>query len=326
VTLQRRKDLKVGRVYRSSSERPGRDEPASGDAARLVVVGAASRDLAEDDPRGWRLGGSATYCSLAAALLGLRVGCLLGVDSLAGEADELALLESAGVDLRRVRLDRGPVFENLEADGQRRQRWRSRSDALPAALPAEWRDASGWLLVPVAGEVGRGWEVEAATAAARGVRIGVGWQGLLRSFDDDGWVRRVAPGDVPEREAAIVAAAGLVCASVDDVPSGMPLAELQPFAPGATIVLTAGENGGAAIRRNDLVRYRAIPAAGKVDPTGAGDVFLAALMMGWIQTGEQATDATLRFAAAAASCSVEGLGLAGVPTSAQVSARLLLAP
>ena len=50
-----------------------------------MVVGAASRDLTTDDPRGWRLGGSAAYCSLAAASLGLRVGCLLGVDAEAAD-------------------------------------------------------------------------------------------------------------------------------------------------------------------------------------------------------------------------------------------------
>jgi sugar/nucleoside kinase (ribokinase family) len=287
-----------------------------------VVIGAASRDLTADDTRGWRLGGAAAYCSLTAALLGLRVGCLLGVDALASDAGELALLESAGVDLRRVRLDHGPIFENIEADGHRRQRWRSKSDVLPAALPGEWRGTSGLLLVPVAGEVGEDWLAEAEAAAISGARIGVGWQGLLRSFDDDGWVTRVAPRQAPYREAAVVAAAGLVCASVDDVPQGMPLADLQAFAPNATIVLTAGENGGAAVRGNDLIRYRAVAADAVVDPTGAGDVFLAGLMTAWIQSGELATEATLRFAAAAASCSVEGAGLAGVPTRSRVGARL----
>jgi sugar/nucleoside kinase (ribokinase family) len=305
-------------------------EAIPGDAIQLVVVGAASRDLTDDDPRGWRLGGAATYCSLTAALLGLRVGCLLGVDSPASDAHELALLEAAGVDLRRVRLDHGPVFENLETGGHRRQRWHSKSDALPADLPGEWRGASGWLLVPVGGEVREDWAAAAAAVAetaaggasgASGARIGVGWQGLLRSFGDDGWVARVPPGEASPQRAVVVAAAGLVGASVDDVPPGMPLAELQPFAPAATIVLTAGENGGVAVRGNDLIRYRAVPAA-VVDPTGAGDVFLAAVMTSWVQTGELATEASLRFAAAAASCSVEGVGLAGVPTRSQVGARL----
>jgi sugar/nucleoside kinase (ribokinase family) len=59
-----------------------------------------------------------------------------------------------------------------------------------------------------------------------------------------------------------------------------------------------------------------------VDATGAGDVFLAALMAAWLLTGDVATPATLGFAAAAGSCAVEGEGLAGVPTRSQVVARL----
>jgi sugar/nucleoside kinase (ribokinase family) len=244
---------------------------------------------------------------------------MVGVDELAGDAAELGLLEAAGVDVRRVRLEHGPVFENLEANGHRRQRWRSQSDSIVAALPDEWRGARGWLFVPVAGEVGEEWLGVAAGIDAA-ARIGVGWQGLLRRFDADGWVRRTAP-----RAGGLVAAAGLVCASIDDVPPGLPLADLQPLAPNATIVLTAGENGGAAVRGNDLIRYRAVPAGRVVDPTGAGDVFLAALMTSWVQTGELATEASLLFAAAAASCSVEGVGLAGVPTRSQVAERLAAA-
>ena len=46
----------------------------------VVVVGAATRDLTSDDPRGWRLGGAAPYASLTLARLGLRVAALIGAD------------------------------------------------------------------------------------------------------------------------------------------------------------------------------------------------------------------------------------------------------
>ena len=75
------------------------------------------------------------------------MGCVIGVDGPAAGATELDLLEAAGVLVRRVPLEHGPVFENIERDGRRRQRWLSRSDAVPAAaLPAEWRRTPGWLL------------------------------------------------------------------------------------------------------------------------------------------------------------------------------------
>jgi sugar/nucleoside kinase (ribokinase family) len=280
----------------------------------LVVVGAASRDLTPDDPRGWRLGGAANYCSLTAARLGLRVGCLVGVDRLASTADELGLLEAAGVDLRRVELEHGPVFENLEVGGHRRQRWLSKSDRVPvAALPDEWRAARAWLVVPVAGELGEEW----AGAPGPGVFVGIGWQGLLREFDASGWVERIAPSPSP-----LLNAASLVLASLDDLEGSAALEDLRAIAPGAAIVLTAGGGGGVALVGGQMRRYSSIPADGVVDATGTGDVFLAALAAAWLLTGQLATAAALRFAAAAASCSVEGAGVAGVPERAQIAARL----
>ena len=280
----------------------------------MVVVGAASRDLASDDPRGWRLGGAATYCSLAAARLGLRVGCLLGVDDEASVAVELELLRAAGVELRLVRLDHGPVFESLNVDGHRRQRWLSKSHEIPVlALPSAWLGAPGWLLVPVAGEVGEGW----ARVPASGARIAVGAQGMMREFADDGSVRRVEPGP-----SALLGAAGLVCASLDDMSPGTELRRFSQLAPGAAVVLTGGDGGGVVLRGGELMRYRAIATNRMLDSTGAGDVLLAALMTAWLVTGELATSRAVRFAAAAASCAVEGVGLSGVPTRAQVAERL----
>jgi sugar/nucleoside kinase (ribokinase family) len=289
-----------------------------------VVVGAASRDLTPDDPRGWRLGGSATYVSLTAARLGLRVGCLLGVDRSAADAVELDELQDAGVRLRRVVLRRGPVFENVETDGHRRQRWTSESDAIPcSALPEEWSHAPGWLLGPVAGEIGEDW----ASVPSEGTAICLGWQGLLRAFAEDGWVVRVAP-----KASNLLRRARLVCASLDDLPREASIDELRALSPLATLVLTDGERGGLAISpgpdrpaevgsQGRRYRYRAIPAE-PIDPTGAGDVFMAALTAAWLRTGEPATPRTLRLAAAAGSCAVEGPGLAGVPTRVQVLARL----
>ena len=279
-----------------------------------MVVGAASRDVTADDSRGWRLGGAATYCSLTAARLGLRVGCLVGVDRPASTAGELGLLEAAGVDVRRVELDSGPVFENLEVDGHRRQRWLSTSDRVPAsALPEAWRCARAWLMVPVAGEVDGDW----ADTPLADARRGVCWQGLLRVFDDDGWVRRVEPKPSP-----LLDSADMVVASVDDVDAFTAIVRLRSLAPRAAMVLTAGEGGGIASVGGSLWRYSAIAAERVVDPTGAGDVFAAALMVAWLLTGQLATARTLRFAAAVASCSVEGPGLAGVPWRDQVAARL----
>ena len=127
---------------------------------------------------------------------------------------------------------------------------------------------------------------------------------MLREFADDGSVRRVDRW--PSRRSG---PRGLVCASLDDLPSGTwTWRRLRRLAPGAAIVLTAGDGGGVALRGGELIRYRAIATNHVLDSTGAGDVFLAALMAAWLVTGELATSRALRFAAAAGSCAVERSG------------------
>ena len=68
----------------------------------VVVVGAAARDIAEDDPRGWRLGGGVTYSALTTARLGLRTAALIGVDDEAATATELDLLAIRGAEIQLV--------------------------------------------------------------------------------------------------------------------------------------------------------------------------------------------------------------------------------
>ncbi|MDQ3938107.1 MAG: hypothetical protein M3253_05440, partial [Chloroflexota bacterium] len=70
----------------------------SPDNPSLLVIGAATRDVDADDPRGWRLGGGVTYGALTVARLGLAVRALIGVDDEASLAAELELLARSGVE------------------------------------------------------------------------------------------------------------------------------------------------------------------------------------------------------------------------------------
>ena len=141
---------------------------------------------------------------------------------------------------------------------------------------------------------------------------------MLRDFGADGWMTRRRPAASP-----LARRSGLVCASVDDLPPDFELAALRRLAAAATIVMTAGAHGGLAIDGPRLIRYTALGSDVVEDPTGAGDVFLAALMVAWMTTGELATPRYLRFAAAGGSLAVEGVGLGGVPSKAAVASRLV---
>ncbi len=300
--------------------RRGDPDPA---ASGPVVVGAASRDLAAADPRGWRLGGAVTYAGLALARLGLRPRVLLGGDPSATTAAELDLLREAGADLRVVALARSPVFDNREARGIREQWCVEQGDPLPAAaLPDAWRSASDWVFGPVAGELPDEWGSVPDPAA----RVALGWQGLLRHVPRGGPVARRPPAPSP-----ILARADLVVASRLDLDPGAKIDELGPLLRrGATLVVTDGDAGGEVWRvvgdRAKLARrYRAIPAAVVIDATGAGDAFLAGMVaarMGHPLGGSGRRGTDLRLAATLGSLAVEAPGVLGLPGLAAVAARL----
>jgi sugar/nucleoside kinase (ribokinase family) len=305
-------------IVNAASKASARDSVAG---PTVLVVGAASRDVTDADPRGWRLGGAVAYCSLTLARLGLRVRALVGADGPASTADELDLLRDAGAEVAVAPLARGPVFEIIEGPGGRRQRCLSVADTISLeALPGDWEANDAIVLGPVAGELPPEW------AGVTAPLVALGWQGLLR--------RLVAGADVERvraRADPLLGVADLVGVSVDDVDPQVRLRDLVDLVrPGATLVVTRGNRGGTALvsRRpaHSILRaYPAIPSNGVVDPTGAGDVFLAtfvATAVDGARLGVEDITARLTFAAAAGSIAVEDRGLLGVPTLEAVRRRV----
>ena len=303
-----------------------------------MIAGSGCRDIAPADPRGWRLGGGVTYAALTCARLGIRTAAVIGLDQQAYESHELELLAAAGVTLLRVRLPLGPVFRNIDAPGGRIQTCIEPGLPLPhVAVPLAWRVAPAWILAPVAGELDDAW----AEPIPADAFVALGWQGLLRTLRAGTRVERRAPA--PGR---LVRRADVIGVSEHDVAPGTSPADLAPLLhPGAWLVFTHGIAGGriADVTVDGLgsvTHYRAVEAVAEVDATGAGDTFLAALVASVVSAsrdreqdgaGTRATPGAagatgfvpdVRFAAAAASFTVEGPGLAAVPDRAAVLGRL----
>jgi hypothetical protein len=294
-------------------------EPLVTTPPSVLVVGAASRDVTADDPRGWRLGGAVTYGALALGRLGFRVRALVGADAEAGSARELDLLRAAGVVIALARLESGPVFDNV------RHLFLAPADRIPlTALPPHWTAGlDAVLIAQVANELDEEW------AALPSPILGLGWQGLLRDLVPGRLIGRRSP--VP---SALVQAASLVGVSREDfAPETAPTDLLELLGPGTTLAVTDGERGGTILRNAEggeaaLARpYPAIPSDGTVDATGAGDVFLAAMLGTMVQPGllDGLGDPTT-LAAAAASLTIEAPGLLGVPDLAEVRRRAARAP
>ena len=292
----------------------------------VVHVGSAARDLTEDDPRGWRLGGGVSYGAFTTARLGLRTAAIVGVDGPAASASELDLLRAAWVELLLVDLDEGPIFRNQETPAGRVQAWPARGRPLPVpVVPVAWREARAWSLVPVASEIGDGW----ASVVPHAAFTSLAWQGLLREQGPGQLTQRRAPGP-----SALLDLADLVGVSRHDLAAGTRLSAVtRLLRPTARLALTDGHDGGRLLTvmpggRNRFTSWAAVAPDRVVDPTGAGDVFLAALLSAIVrpdlttQAVPRRPVADLAFAATVASFVVEAPGLAGVPDGDAVRARL----
>jgi hypothetical protein len=290
----------------------------------VLHVGSACRDIDAGDPRGWRLGGGVTYAALTTARLGLRTAAIVGIDDEARGASELDALRAAGVDILFVPLAEGPVFHNLETPLGRVQTCIQPGVPLPVVgIPEAWRAAPGWSVVPVAGEVTDDWAVVIPADA----HLSVAWQGFLRELIAGERVRRRPP-----RPSALLRRADLVGVSHHDVPPQTPLTVLYDLLhPGADLLVTRGDEGGLLVRLGhdgptEVFRYLPTATNREMDPTGAGDTFLAALQASVLRpaiAGRRRSryGLDLRFAAAAGSLVVERPGLEGVPDRAAVLVR-----
>ena len=304
-------------------------------AIEVVHVGSACRDVAPEDPRGWRIGGGVMYAALTTARLGLRTAAVVGVDDDAANAVELEQLLDAGVELLRVPLTEGPIYHNVETATGRVQTCVQPGVPLPIpTLPPDWMAAPGWSVVPVAGEVHDEW----ADVVPPDAHVAVAWQGLLRVLRAGERVRQLPP-----RPSSVLARADLIGVSRHDVAPDVPLRTLWSLlSPWADLLITQGADGGLLVRLGpgggpaELLRYRSPASEREIDPTGAGDTFLAALHVSGLRgaadagAGQDATDRRaavrraldLRFAAAAGSLVVEDWGLSGVADLAATEARL----
>jgi 1D-myo-inositol 3-kinase len=293
----------------------------------LVIVGPATRDLRPGG--GWRLGGTALYGAAAASRLGLRVGVVT-----CGPADVVeALRKAVPSALVAARLSpHATTFENVyEASGARRQYLRARGDPLGADdVPGAWRRSGHVLIAPLARDV----DPAVITAFPKGTRIAATPQGWLRQWDETG---RVSPATWTEATAVLPRIEALILSDEDLFGAEGARGTLAPGdaestgwlerdrqllawrASGALVAVTRGERGAMLFTRTSQESFPAFPVL-SVDPTGAGDVFVAALLRAWWWDSD--IRSAMRFANATASCVVERAGIDGLPTYTEVMARL----
>jgi sugar/nucleoside kinase (ribokinase family) len=272
---------------------------------RLLALGHVSRDRR---PGGDVLGGSVTYGTLTARRLGW----------------EAAILTSAGPDFDPERELAGvPVFvrrssattrfvNEYDEDGTRHQLVTARADDVGLEpLPESWRDPDALLLGPLVGELGDPF----ATALEAGC-VGAIAQGYVRAVDEEG---RVSAREWPRPERDLLGVHVLFL-SEQDLPDAD--ARARDFlAQVPMVALTRGWRGLTLVTRQGCHDVPTLPRP-EVDPTGAGDVFAAAFLVRYQETGDPLEAAA--FGACAASCAVEGVGTSTLGDRAEVRRRMEL--
>jgi hypothetical protein len=266
-----------------------------------LVVGHVTADQAPDGPS---LGGTATYASLVATVLGNRVGLLTAASFEPGLVDVLG-----DVRVARIPAEDTTRFTNTYENLIRRQKVEAIAPSLSVKqLLPEWRDTPIVHLAPVAREV----ENDFLNAFPRAF-IGVTPQGWMRAWDNAGVIR---PSDW-KNASAVLARANAVVLSIDDVDDPD---RIQSWAAkGKVLVVTHGE-AGALVYHKGTVKHSPAFASGKVvDPTGSGDFFAAAFFIRLAASGDPFASA--EFANCVASFAVERKGHEAVPTAELIEER-----
>ncbi len=270
---------------------------------RLLAVGHVTWDRLKGQQV---LGGSVSYAALAARRLGWDV----------------AVLTSAGPDFEPVRDLPGvqvcvsPAgattrFQNeYDDDGTRHQVVTSRAGEIDAAgLPAEWRRPDVLMICPVAGEVhgalATSFEAEVVGATA---------QGWLRTIESDGFV---SPREWRDPALDLAGVHALVYSEQDIDRADDRARAFLEYVP--LVLVTRGFRGLSLFERGRVRQVPSLPRE-EVDPTGAGDVFTAAFLVRYQETGDPEEAAA--FGACAASCVVEGLGASRLGDREEVRRRL----
>ncbi|MFI5326905.1 MAG: PfkB family carbohydrate kinase [Candidatus Rokuibacteriota bacterium] len=269
----------------------------------FVAVGHVTLD---QTARGTRPGGAAYYTAMTAHRLGLHVGLLT---SFGPDFPRDAL--PAGIEVVNVSAERTTTFRIGQTGGRTRELavLARAADLEAEALPEEWQDASLGALAPVTGEVDPSFA--AAFPETSLVALPQGW---MRQRGKGGIL---APQPWEDADLVLPRVQALVVSHEDVEPF-----EKDAFEWFQQVPIGAVTHGAAgAILFVNGERYGVEPdVAVEKDGTGAGDVFAAALLIGYNRDGN-AWDA----AAAAACCaaaSVAADGAAGIPDRGGLKARL----
>jgi sugar/nucleoside kinase (ribokinase family) len=273
-----------------------------GNTAYLVI----GHITVDDTPWGSLHGGTALFGAITAARLGARVHVLT---SMPEDASQDVLPPE--VQVHNVPSKEWLTLRHVYVDGVRQQYLVSVASPLRAAdVPVAWRTIPVVHFGPLAQEVDH--------------ELLASFQGSLRGASVQGWLRRWGPDgkiEPVDTQTMLAWAPPVDISFLSEEDIGGERAIIDFYRRQHKIVaLTDGRHGATIFEEDTVIRVPAFPVT-EVDANGAGDVFAAAFLIRYHETGDALLAA--QFACVVASFHVEQQGTSGIPTRAQAEARLL---
>ncbi len=267
-----------------------------------LVIGHLTQDLT---PAGPIFGGTATYASLTARALGLRVGIVTSFPP------ELPLPNWDGITIAAYPSAKATTFENIYTPAGRVQILHSQADEIDLSfIPETWRSTPLVHLGPVAREVDPKLVRQFPDSF-----VGVTPQGWLRDWNRDG---HVFYSDWPEASFVLEQASAAVL-SLEDVRGDERV--IEDMAARIRILVVTEGPAGARVYWNGDVRHFPAPKEAEADATGAGDIF-ATTFFHRLQATHDPWEAA-RCANNLAAISVTRPGIRGIPTPAEVQSCMI---
>jgi len=274
----------------------------------ILILGHITKDLLDEAPgSGYRIGGTVSFASITALRLGRQPTILTRA---APDTD----LSELPVGIRRHLLPSPTTttFANIYTENGRIQYCYTpaapiRADDIPETL----RQPRAVLLGPLVNELGP----DVAELFGGRTLVAAVPQGWLRRWDETGRIY-AKPW---ENAAEILRHLDVLVLSHEDIE--FDLGRLDSFLEHVPLVILTQDRRGCTIyARQCSGEITATPVAPRpaqqIDPTGAGDIFTAAFVVRYQETGNAVEAA--RFANVTASFGIEGMGVAGIPGRAQV--------
>ena len=266
-----------------------------------LFIGHVCQDIT---PEGYALGGSASYCSISAHLLGKEVGILTSF------SDAFSFLSDfQNIYIHNKKSANTTIFENVYHPTHRTQYiFKRAADIHAFDLPTKWKNVPLVHLGPIADEV----DFEIIKAFHPDTIIAATPQGWLRQWDEQ--TREISPKILDWNKLSGI---DILILSDEDIlgyeslfPS---IVQQIPI-----VVLTRGEETASVFkdgRQDDFPVFH----TNVVDPTGAGDTFATGFLIKYLAT-KNITKA-MSYGHVVASFCIESKGLSGLKNLNKVEER-----